>query len=110
MGSRGFYTQPEYSNELKFGSNLRIYNYPVTQKGELFGNERELEEYVAKNELYKKLGINRVERQHSPRGTKDKLDFKGFCEGQEIAVLELKNRGGGKSAVEQVFRYAGFLR
>ena len=106
---KGLYTLPEYSNGLKLDSTLRIYNYPVRQLGNLFKSERELEDYVDKNELYKQLKIKTVIRQHSPKGTKDKLDFKGDCENEDIVVLELKNRGGGKSAVEQVLRYAGLL-
>lgn len=107
--ARGLYTLPEYSNELKLESSIRIYNYPVRQLGNLFSKEIDLEKYVEKNSLYKQLNINTVVRQHSPKGTKDKLDFKGDCENEDIVVLELKNAGGGKSAVEQVLRYAGLL-
>lgn len=109
LKDRGFYTLPEYSNELKLDSTIRLYNYPVRQLGNLFPTERTLEDYVDTNKLYKQLNIKTVSRQHSPKGTKDKLDFKGDCENEDIVVLELKNGGGGKSAVEQVLRYAGLL-
>ncbi len=108
LKSKGFYTLPQYSNELKTGSTLRIYNYPIIQLGELFDREKDLEDYVEQHELYKGLKIDTVERQHSPKGTKDKLDFRGTFE-DTYAVIELKHRGGGKSAVEQVLRYAGLL-
>jgi Endonuclease NucS len=107
---RGFYTLPEYSQELKLDSTLRIYNYPVRQLGDLFATEKHLEDYVDKLEHYKSLGIKSVVRQHSPKGSKDKLDFKGDSSTDEIVVLELKNAGGGKSAVEQVLRYSGLLK
>lgn len=107
--AKGLYTLPEYSNELKLESTLRIYNYPVRQLGNLFSKEEDLEKYVEKNSLYKQLNIKTVIRQHSPKGTKDRLDFKGDCENEDIVVLELKNRGGGKSAVEQVLRYSALL-
>lgn len=110
LKEKGLYTLPEYSIDLKLESTLRIYNYPVRQLGDLFVNEKALEDYVDKNELYKSLNIKTVIRQHSPKGTKDKLDFKGDMENNEIVVLELKNGGGGKSAVEQVLRYAGLLK
>ena len=109
LQEKGLYTLPEYSNELKLESTLRIYNYPVRQLGNLFAKEKYLEDYVAKNKLFKKLNIDTVLRQHSPKGSKDKLDFKGDCENEDIVVLELKNHGGGKSAVEQVLRYAALL-
>lgn len=110
LKNKGLYTLPEYSIELKLESTIRIYNYPVRQLGDLFTNEKALEDYVDKNKLYKDLKIKTVIRQHSPKGTKDKLDFKGDTENNEIVVLELKNGGGGKSAVEQVLRYAGLLK
>ncbi len=106
---QGLYTLPVYSNELKWDSSLRLYNYPVIQLGDLFTKEKELENYVDKKKLYKKLNIKTVVRQHKPKGSKDKLDFKGDCDNEDIVVLELKNEGGGKSAVEQVLRYAALL-
>ena len=109
LSSEGLYTLPKYSNELKSGNILRIYNYPVIQWGDLFPREKDLEDYVEKHEFYKELKITNVLRQHRPKGTKDKLDFQGDCEDQKV-VLELKNGSGGKSAVEQVLRYAGILR
>lgn len=108
--ARGIYSLPELSNELKLDASIRLYNYPVKQLGETFGTERELEDYVHRHGHYNKLGIRAVVRQYSPKGTKDKLDFKGELESGDIAVVELKNYGGGKSAVEQVLRYAGLLR
>ena len=110
LKNQGLYALPEFSKELRLESTLRIYNYPVRQLGELFKSEKDLETYVEKNLLYKNLNIQSVIRQHSPSGTKDKLDFKGDCDNDEIVVLELKNAGGGKSAVEQVLRYAGLLK
>jgi len=109
FAERGFFAHPEYKNQLKFDSNIRIYNYCVTQLGDLFENENALENYVFDNALYKKLGIDEVERQHSPKGSKDRLDFKGKTTDLKLVVLELKNGGGGKSAVEQVLRYTGLL-
>jgi len=109
FAQRGFFAHPEYTNQLKLDSNIRIYNYCVTQLGDLFENENALEEYVFDNILYKKLGIEEVERQHSPKGSKDRLDFKGKTSDMQLVVLELKNGGGGKSAVEQVLRYTGLL-
>ena len=110
LKQRGIYTLPEYSQELKLESIIRIYNYPVRQLGDLFPSEKALEDYIDKNTLYKALNIKSVVRQHSPKGSKDKLDFKGDTETEEIVVLELKNAGGGKSAVEQVLRYSGLLK
>lgn len=108
--NHGLYTLPEYSNELKLESTIRISTYPVRQLGELFASEKELEDFVYNQKLYKKLKIKSVQRQHSPKGTKDRLDFKGESDTEEVVVLELKNGGGGKSAVEQVLRYTGLIQ
>lgn len=107
---RGLYAQPEYSIDLKFESTLKISSFPVKQLGDLFDSEKELEEFVEKKKLYKKLGISSVLRQYSPTGSKDRLDFRGETDSKEIVVLELKNYGGGKSPVEQVLRYTGLLK
>jgi hypothetical protein len=111
----GLYALPEFSMSLSLNEVIRIYNFPVTQKGELFRSERELETFVDQHRLYEKLGISHVDRQYSPNGTKDRLDFLGAVKTEgsnevELIVLELKNGGGGKSAVEQVLRYSGLLK
>ena len=110
LKENGLHSMPEFSKELKIDDTIRLYNYPVKQLGELFSSEKSLENYIYSNSLYKKLNIESVIRQHSPKGTKDRLDFKGSGKNDEIIVLELKNGGGGKSAVEQVLRYAGLLK
>ncbi|MCD1119132.1 endonuclease NucS domain-containing protein [Chryseobacterium turcicum] len=110
LKSRGLFAQPEYSMDLKFESILRISSYPVKQLGDLFSSEKQLEDFFDTKKLYKKLDIKSVERQYSPNGSKDRLDFRGITEEGEVVVLELKNFGGGKSAVEQVLRYTGLLK
>jgi hypothetical protein len=81
----------------------------VLQLGDIFKKEVDLENYIDEKELYKKLNIETVDRQYSPNKTRDRLDFKGIGKNESV-VLELKNRGGGKSAVEQVLRYSGLLK
>lgn len=110
LKSRGLFAQPEYSMDLKFESILRISSYPVKQLGDLFSSEKQLEDFFDTKKLYKKLDIKSVERQYSPNGSKDRLDFRGITEEGEVVVLELKNFGAGKSAVEQVLRYTGLLK
>lgn len=105
----GLYIQPELSLDTSWNELLRIKDSPERPLGDLFSDERRLENYIAKHELFKKLGIETVDRQHSPKRTKDKLDFLGQS-GDEVVVLELKNWGGGKSAVEQVLRYSGYKK
>ncbi len=110
LNEYGLHSLPEFSKELKVDSSIRLYTYPVRQLGELFSSEKSLESYIEKKSLFKQLNIESVDRQYSPKGTKDRLDFKGNGKDDEIIVLELKNGGGGKSAVEQVLRYSGLLK
>ncbi|MEH6408415.1 MAG: hypothetical protein V7767_14150 [Leeuwenhoekiella sp.] len=105
----GLYSLPIFSKELPLNNLMKIYSFPVLQLGELFKTERELENYIEQRELYKQLNIETVDRQYSPTKTRDRLDFKGNSENKTV-VLELKNEGGGKSAVEQVLRYSGLLK
>jgi hypothetical protein len=109
LKEHGLYSLPIFSKELPLNGLLKLYSFPLLQLGELFKKERELENYIEKNELYKKLNIETVDRQYSPNKTRDRLDFKGTGK-NEVVVLELKNEGGGKSAVEQVLRYSGLLK
>lgn len=109
LKEHGLYSLPIFSKELPLTSLIKIYSFPVLQFGDLFEKEIELENYIEKKELYKKLNIETVDRQYSPDRTRDRLDFKGVGK-NELVVLELKNRGGGKSAVEQVLRYSGLLK
>lgn len=55
------------------------------------------------------INVHNIQQQYSSDRTKDKLDIFGET-GDKNVVVELKNKGGGKSAVEQVLRYAGMLK
>jgi hypothetical protein len=114
---------PQLSLGLKSADCLRIYGFPVAQLGDLFESEeqvktqgarqqreRELEEFIDKHDLFYKLGLKKVERQYSPKQTRDKFDFLCSDAKGNRVVLELKHVGGGKSAVEQVLRYIGMLK
>lgn len=101
---------PEITLSIDFQSNVKISKFPVICKGEIFLSEKTLEDFVYNTQAYKKLRINEVEKQFNPQGTKDRLDFKGIDINNFETVIELKNEGGGKSAVEQVLRYAGQLK
>lgn len=110
LRERGLYALPAITADMDTDANLKIYNYPVQQLGDVFDTEKDLEDFVFRSEAYTQLGIDAVTRQYSPNGTKDKMDFKGTNAANLNIVLELKNKGGGKSAVEQVLRYAGQLQ
>lgn len=126
LAEEGLTVHPKLSLSLKASESLRIYSFPVEQRGDLFSNpepvdasspklanqqrERELEEYIKKHEHFRQLGLSNPKRQHSPIHTRDRFDF--LCEDEDntLVVLELKHMGGGKSAVEQVLRYIGMLK
>ena len=114
---------PHLSLGLKPSDCLRIYGFPVAQLGDLFESEeevktqgarqqreRELEDFIDKHDLFHKLGLKKVERQYSPKQTRDRFDFLCSDAKGSRVVLELKHVGGGKSAVEQVLRYIGMLK
>lgn len=114
---------PQLSLGLKLSDCLRIYGFPVAQLGDLFESEeevktqgarqqreRELEDFIDKHDLFHKLGLKKVERQYSPKQTRDRFDFLCSDAKGNRVVLELKHVGGGKSAVEQVLRYIGMLK
>lgn len=106
----GLFAFPKIDLSLRWDRVIRIYDFPVESLGDIFKNENQLEEYVMRTEAYKQFGIVKVEKQYRPISTKDRLDFKGIDKEGRHVVLELKNKEGGKSAVEQVLRYAGMLK
>ena len=89
---------------------IRIYSFPVEEIGDTFEYEKDLENFIEKHNLFHLLSLTLVKRQHSPERTRDRLDF--MCkDGNGFSVaLELKNKDGGKSAVEQVLRYKSYLK
>lgn len=105
----GYYISPDISMSTDWKSTITFKLYPERQLGELFSSERKLEKYIEENGFYKKLGVETVKSQYEPDGTRDRLDFLGQT-GDQRVVLELKKKDGGKSAVEQVFRYSGYLK
>lgn len=89
---------------------FQVSQYNILPLGDFFENERELEIFIKNSHSYKLLGIKTILNQYSPKGTNDILDFKGEDDLGNIVVLELKNKDGGKTAVEQVLRYTGYLK
>ena len=106
----GLFAFPKIDISLRWNRLLRIYDFPVESLGDLFKNENQLEDYIMQTKAYKQFDIIKVEKQYRPISTKDRLDFKGIDKDGKHVVLELKNKEGGKSAVEQVLRYAGMLK
>jgi len=101
----GIFCNPKLSVRLKITDKIKLKDHFDVSSEIIFKTERELEDFILEKHLYKKLDIESVERQYSPIGTSDRFDFKGIGINGENVILELKNRGGGKSAIEQVFRY-----
>jgi RecB family endonuclease NucS len=110
LSDNDLYAMPELSTALDRNANIQLYKFPVKSLGDLFEYEAELEKFVLDTKAYKQLGFTGVDEQYSPKGTKDRLDFRAEDKEHNYSVIELKNKGGGKSAVEQVIRYAGQLQ
>jgi len=94
---------------VRWDQNVKIYKFPVEKSGDLFDREKALEHFVKKANALNQLNVHNIQQQYSPDFTKDKLDIFGKTDDKNV-VVELKNKGGGKSAVEQVLRYAGMLK
>lgn len=104
------FTFPNLSMDLKPSDIIRIYDFPVECLGDIFDSEYELETFMYDNNLFHKLNLEQPIRQFSPNQTRDKLDFKCIDKNGNQIALELKNKDGGKSSVEQVLRYLGMLK
>ena len=109
LSNNKLYCYPPLTMELTWNTKIGIYQFPVKQKGELFTNERELQKFIFDNEILSQINLTNIRAEFSPDNTKDRLDFLAK-DGNKNVVVEVKNKGGTKRAVEQVLRYAGMLR
>ncbi|GAB4489090.1 MAG: hypothetical protein OHK0019_06250 [Saprospiraceae bacterium] len=110
LSENGLTIFPRLTVDTKLDEPLRIYSFPVEQLGDLFESEEELENFIDKKNLFHLLNLRKNMRQHSPKHTRDKMDFWCVDENGIPVALELKNKDGGKTAVEQVLRYKGTLK
>lgn len=100
---------PKLSMKMDWKKNIRIYEFPVKREGYLYREEKELQKEMFKQQIFQQIGISKVKREESPDGTMDRFDFYGKHEYTHF-IIEVKNRDGGKSAVEQLLRYNGILK
>lgn len=100
---------PKMSGKLSWNSRIEIHRFPVKSKGELYKKERDLQKDLFEKGFLKKLNLDHVEPEISPDHTRDRMDFFAKDRDKNV-VVEVKNKDGGKRAVEQVLRYAGMLK
>ena len=115
LEAEGLFVSRLGMQELKWKDRVRIYKFPVDQLGHTFEDEEVFESAFADNEWYKLLDLQinckpalpgqKSDRQFSPDGTKDRLDFRALDKDGNNVVVELKNKGGDKRIIEQVLRY-----
>ncbi|HYV91504.1 MAG TPA: endonuclease NucS domain-containing protein [Chitinophagales bacterium] len=106
-----FHIYPQLSLDLKHTDTIRIYDFPVHCLGDLFDNEADLEKFVFRKGKITEAGVASIKnKQFRPVNTRDRLDMVGYDLLDNPVVLELKNLDGGRSSVEQVFRYIKHLK
>lgn len=109
LSDNKLYCYPPLSRDLAWNKRIAIYNFPVERRGDLFKNERLLQQELFNRNTLLQLKIDSIVPEFSPNNTRDRLDF--FAkDGERNVVIEVKNKGGGKRAVEQVLRYSGMLK
>jgi hypothetical protein len=112
LKENGLYALPKISDTIKSGTNIKIYNFPVEQLGELFDKEQIMEDKFFKHRWFEKLNLqieSTLDQQYKPTGTRDRLDFKAKDALGNHVVVELKKGGGDKRLIEQAFRYRSLL-
>ncbi len=104
------YIYPKITMDTDWKQSIRIYSFPHEALGDLFRSEAELESYVHMKKKYLFFNVVKVVTQYSPKQTRDRLDMLGYDKNNEPVVIEFKNADGGKSSVEQVFRYISHVK
>lgn len=105
----GYYTSPKITKDLKVNSNILITKTQIFSSTDEFDSEAELEAYIIRNKILKKIGVTSTNNQEILRGTKDRVDYMGKDKDGNDVIVEIKIGDGGKSAIEQLFRYKGIL-
>lgn len=104
------YIYPKITMLTDWKGSIRIYSFPHEALGDLFKSEAELESFVHLKKKYLFFDVVKVETQYTPNRTRDRLDMLGFDKDNQPVVIEFKNADGGKSSVEQVFRYISHVK
>jgi hypothetical protein len=105
----GYYTSPKLTKDLEVTSNILITKTQIFSSTDEFDSEAELESYLIRHKILKKIGVKNTNNQEILRGTKDRVDYIGKDKEGNDVIVEIKKGDGGKSAVEQLFRYKGIL-
>ncbi len=104
------YSYPPLTEFTSTTSRIKIYNFPVVAKGDLFEDELKLQNFIDKNNSLEQLGLINPQREHSPNSTTHRMDFFAKdLEGNSV-VIEVKKECGQNRAVQQVLRYASIAK
>jgi len=109
LNKNNLHSYPALTSSLSWSSRIEIHQFPVKSKGDLYKIEKKLQEDIFAKGYLNKLNLDQIIPEYSPERTKDRLDFYAK-DGEKNVVIEVKNKDGGKRAVEQVLRYAGMLK
>ena len=109
LNKNKLHSYPPLTKQLTWNSKIEIYSFPVKSNGVFTKNEKKLQKLLDEKGHLQKLGLYNVIPEHSPDRTRDRMDFFARDNGRNV-VVEVKLKGGGKKAVEQVLRYAGMLK
>ena len=103
------HSYPTLNSTLSWNSRIEIHQFQIKSRGKLYDSEKKLQKDLGEKKFLKKLNLDLIKAEHSPDRTRDRMDF--FAkDGEKNVVIEVKNRDGGKRAVEQVLRYSGMLK
>ncbi len=103
------YCYPVLSMDLNFNDRVKIYNFPVECRGDIFKSEKVLQKFISETNALKQLGVDAILPEYSPNNTSHRMDFYAQDDTHNV-VIEVKNEGGQERGVEQVLRYASMIR
>ncbi len=109
LKNNNLHSFPALNAALAWNSRIEIHQFHIKSRGKLYESERKLQKNLGEKNFLEKLNLDLIIAEYSPDRTRDRMDF--FAkDGEKNVVIEVKNRGGGKRAVEQVLRYSGMLK
>ncbi|WP_313578158.1 endonuclease NucS domain-containing protein [Chishuiella sp.] len=107
--TNNLYFSPIPTENLSKEEKICITNHIINKTKDDFESERELENFIIKHKLLKKIGIKEFDNQKLLRGTEDKVDYIGKDKENNTIIVELKKSKNSIGIIEQLLRYKGIL-
>lgn len=110
LKDNNLFAYPEIDTILKKDEWIIITNKKIKKSTNFFKTENELESFLDDNkDVFKSIDVEIIDRQKIFKGARDKVDFFGLYNKENVAIIEVKHTSS-YYGIEQLLRYKGILK